>query len=129
MCCTGQVLHLHSGAQGKRKEVETDPKVGQAEAQEVMSASGGSPCPVRIVSSFSQNRQPNPTVTVTVHSTTDHSLLQVKRRSDTVTYAMLAEVNTFHEQRVKDVKSSHQHFLQEQIKFYQKVTTVAAWSV
>lgn len=75
-----QVLHLHSGAQGKRKEVETDPKVGQAEAQEV------------------------------------------KRRSDTVTYAMLAEVNTFHEQRVKDVKSSHQHFLQEQIKFYQKIT-------
>ena len=56
-------------------------------------------------------------------------MLQVKRRSDTVTYAMLAEVNTFHEQRVKDVKSSHQHFLQEQIKFYQKVTTVAAWSV
>ena len=43
-----------------------------------------------------------------------------------MTYAMLAEVNTFHEQRVKDVKSSHQHFLQEQIKFYQKVTTVAA---
>ena len=38
-----------------------------------------------------------------------------------MSYALLAEVNTFHEQRVKDVKSSHQHFLQEQIKFYQKV--------
>ena len=34
-----------------------------------------------------------------------------------------AEVNSFHEQRVKDIKSSHQHFLQEQIKFYQKVVT------
>ena len=31
------------------------------------------------------------------------------------------QVNTFHEQRVKDIKSSHQVFLQEQIKFYQKV--------
>ena len=39
-----------------------------------------------------------------------------------MSYALLAEVNTFHEQRVKDVKSSHQHFLQEQIKFYQKVS-------
>ena len=46
---------------------------------------------------------------------------QMKKRSDTVSYALLAEVNSFHEQRVKDVKSSHQHFLQEQIKFYQKV--------
>ena len=34
-----------------------------------------------------------------------------------------AEVNSFHEQRVKDIKSSHQHFLQEQIKFYQKVVS------
>ena len=33
------------------------------------------------------------------------------------------QVNTFHEQRVKDIKSSHQVFLQEQIKFYQKVHT------
>ena len=30
-------------------------------------------------------------------------------------------MNTFHEQRVKDLKSSHQEFLREQIKFYQKV--------
>ena len=45
----------------------------------------------------------------------------MKKRSDTVSYALLAEVNSFHEQRVKDIKSSHQHFLQEQIKFYQKV--------
>jgi len=75
-----QVLHLQSGSQGKRKEVENDGKVGQAEAA------------------------------------------AVKTRTDTVNYALLAEVNTFHEQRVKDIKSSHQHFLQEQIKFYQKIT-------
>ena len=67
------------GSQGKRKEIENDGKVGQAEAS------------------------------------------AVKTRTDTVNYALLAEVNTFHEQRVKDIKSSHQHFLQEQIKFYQKV--------
>ena len=46
---------------------------------------------------------------------------QISKRSDTVSYALLAEVNTFHEQRVKDIKSSHQHFLQEQIKFYQRI--------
>ncbi len=34
----------------------------------------------------------------------------------------VAEVNNFHEQRVKDIKSAHQHFLQEQIRFYQKVS-------
>ncbi|XP_023334885.1 sorting nexin lst-4 [Eurytemora carolleeae] len=44
----------------------------------------------------------------------------VKLRSDAVSYALLAEMNTFHEQRVKDLKSSHQQFLKEQIKFYQK---------
>ena len=75
-----QVLNLHSGSQGKRKEIENDGKVGQAEVS------------------------------------------AVKTRTDTVTYALLAEVNTFQEQRVKDIKSSHQHFLQEQIKFYQKIT-------
>jgi len=46
----------------------------------------------------------------------------VKTRTDTMSYALLAEVNTFHEQRVIDIKSSHQRFLQEQIKFYEKIT-------
>jgi hypothetical protein len=48
--------------------------------------------------------------------------LGTRQRANTVSYTLLAEVNTFHEQRVRDVKSSHQVFLQEQIKFYQKVT-------
>merc|ERR1719186_2552957 len=39
-----------------------------------------------------------------------------------MSYALLAEINTFHEQRVVDIKSSHQRFLQEQIKFYEKIT-------
>jgi len=71
-----QVLQIHSGATGKRKEIEQ--------------GAGDSG--------------------------------QTKKRSDTVSYALLAEVNSFHDQRVKDIKSSHQHFLQEQIKFYQKIT-------
>jgi len=72
-----QVLHIHSGAQGKRREVD-----GESTAV----------------------------------------ALGVRQRADTVSYSLLAEVNTFHEQRVKDIKSSHQVFLQEQIKFYQKIT-------
>ena len=43
-------------------------------------------------------------------------------RTDTLSYALLAEINTFHQQRVKDMKTAHQHFLQEQITFYQKVS-------
>jgi len=72
-----QVLHIHSGAQGKRKEVD---------GENTATAVG------------------------------------VRKRGDAVSYSLLAEVNTFHEQRVKDIKSSHQVFLQEQIKFYQKIT-------
>ena len=52
----------------------------------------------------------------------------VKKRTDTVSYALLAEVNSFHEQRVRDIKSSHQQFLQEQIKFYQKVCITDVWN-
>jgi len=75
-----QVLQIQQGSQGKRREVESDSKVGEDEVSGVM------------------------------------------RRSDTVSYALLAEVNTFHEQRVKDMKSAHQAFLREQISFYQKIT-------
>jgi len=74
------ILHIQSGAQGKHREVESDSKVGPAEAA------------------------------------------ALRLRTNTVNFALLAEVNTFHEQRVKDIKSAHQRFLQEQIKFYQKIT-------
>lgn len=47
---------------------------------------------------------------------------EIGQRTDTLSYALLAEINTFHSQRLKDMKLVHQQFLQEQIKFYQKVT-------
>merc|ERR1719323_1466038 len=47
---------------------------------------------------------------------------EMGQRTDTLSYALLAEINTFHSQRLKDMKLVHQQFLQEQIKFYQKVT-------
>ena len=48
---------------------------------------------------------------------------EIGQRTDTLSYALLAEINTFHSQRLKDMKLVHQQFLQEQIKFYQKVHT------
>ena len=49
---------------------------------------------------------------------------EIANRTDTLSYAMLAEINTFHGQRVKDMKTAHQHFLQEQISFYHKVSVL-----
>ena len=46
---------------------------------------------------------------------------EISNRTNTLSYALMAEINTFHNQRVKDMKTAHQHFLQEQITFYQKV--------
>jgi len=46
---------------------------------------------------------------------------EISNRTNTLSYALMAEINTFHYQRVKDMKTAHQHFLQEQITFYQKV--------
>ncbi|XP_059090678.1 sorting nexin lst-4-like isoform X1 [Tigriopus californicus] len=77
------VLQIHQGAVGKKKEFERlalDGKFGQAE------------------------------------------LIEMGNRTDTMSYGVLAEVNTFHGQRTTDMKLAHQQFLQEQITFYQKVT-------
>ncbi len=49
---------------------------------------------------------------------------EIGRRTDTLSYALLAEMNTFHVQKHADMKTAHQNFLQEQIKFYQKVRDV-----
>ena len=46
---------------------------------------------------------------------------EICTRTDTLSYAMLAEISTFHQTKSRDVKLAHQHFLQEQISFYQKV--------
>ena len=50
--------------------------------------------------------------------------VEISNRTNTLSYALMAEINTFHYQRVKDMKTAHQHFLQEQITFYQKVRSV-----
>ncbi|XP_071511479.1 sorting nexin-33-like [Diadema antillarum] len=46
----------------------------------------------------------------------------VKRRADVISYAMMAEVNHFHRERVRDFKWMMQVYLQEQIKFYKNIT-------
>ena len=47
---------------------------------------------------------------------------EISNRTNTLSFALMAEINTFHHQRVKDMKTAHQHFLQEQIAFYHKVS-------
>ncbi|XP_063956935.1 sorting nexin-33-like isoform X3 [Lytechinus pictus] len=46
----------------------------------------------------------------------------VKRRADVISYAMMAEVNHFHRERVEDFKWMMQIYLKEQIKFYKSLT-------
>ncbi|XP_057565999.1 sorting nexin-18-like [Hippopotamus amphibius kiboko] len=43
-------------------------------------------------------------------------------RCNTISFATLAEIHHFHQIRVRDFKSQMQHFLQQQIIFFQKVT-------
>jgi len=52
---------------------------------------------------------------------------EVGRRADTLSYALLAEINTFHMEKQRDLKLAHQQFLQEQIKFYQKVVKLCSY--
>ncbi|XP_071956407.1 sorting nexin-33-like isoform X2 [Antedon mediterranea] len=47
---------------------------------------------------------------------------QVRRRADVISYSMMAEMNHFHQERVKDYKDMMQKYLQEQIKFYETIT-------
>jgi len=47
---------------------------------------------------------------------------QIRGRSDVMSYAMLAEINTFHNNRAGDIKQASQRFLQEQIEYYQQIT-------
>ena len=46
---------------------------------------------------------------------------EIGNRTDVLSYALLAEINTFHNTRVRDIRDAHKHFLQEQISHYQKV--------
>uniref|UniRef100_UPI00398F3F87 sorting nexin-18a n=1 Tax=Pristiophorus japonicus TaxID=55135 RepID=UPI00398F3F87 len=51
-----------------------------------------------------------------------HQADGVRERCDTISFATLAEIHHFHNIRVSDFKTQMQHFLQQQIHFYQKVT-------
>ncbi len=46
---------------------------------------------------------------------------EIGNRTDTLSYALMAEINNFHATKAIDMKIAHQKFLQEQIAFYQKV--------
>jgi hypothetical protein len=48
-------------------------------------------------------------------------LPDIARRTDVISYALLAEINHFHSERAVDFKVAMQQYLQEQIVFYQKV--------
>jgi hypothetical protein len=48
-------------------------------------------------------------------------LSDVVRRTDVVSYALLAEINHFHCERTSDFKLAMQNYLKEQVLFYQKV--------
>lgn len=48
-------------------------------------------------------------------------LQEVNRRTDIMSYAVLAEMNHFREERDVHLKKAMKHFIQEQIKFYREV--------
>jgi hypothetical protein len=48
-------------------------------------------------------------------------LPEVLRRTDVISYALLAEINHFHSERAIDFKLAMQNYLREQTVFYQKV--------
>lgn len=60
--------------------------------------------------------------------TMDHKMEQsqfgdIVRRTDVVSYALLAEVNHFHTERERDFRQAMKDFLDGQIKFYQNVVS------
>ncbi|MGH0114852.1 UNVERIFIED_CONTAM: hypothetical protein FKN15_064119 [Acipenser sinensis] len=46
----------------------------------------------------------------------------ISERCNIISFSTLAEIQHFHQVRVRDFKAQMQHFLQQQICFYQKVT-------
>ncbi|XP_068082349.1 sorting nexin lst-4 isoform X2 [Anabrus simplex] len=58
--------------------------------------------------------------------TTDHKmdqtqLMEVTRRTDVVSYALLAEISHFHSERAIDFQQAMKSYLTEQIQFYNKI--------
>nr|CAD7576100.1 unnamed protein product [Timema californicum] len=54
------------------------------------------------------------------HKMEQSQLVEVNRRTDTVSYALLAEINHFHSERNLDFKVAMQNYLDGQILFYEK---------
>lgn len=46
----------------------------------------------------------------------------INERCNIISFATLAEIQHFHQMRVRDFKAQMQHYLQQQIAFYQKIT-------
>lgn len=46
----------------------------------------------------------------------------IRERCNIISFATLAEIQHFHQTRVRDFKSQMQHYLQQQISFFQKIT-------
>ena len=46
---------------------------------------------------------------------------RIQQRTDVVSYALLAEMSYYHQQRMRDYNAAAKIFLQEQIIYYQKV--------
>lgn len=49
---------------------------------------------------------------------------QVSRRVDTVSYALLAEINNFHAEQSAELSRVFKMFLSKQIEFHQRVSIV-----
>lgn len=55
---------------------------------------------------------------------TTNKLEGVTRRTDIVSYALLAELNHFYGERTEEVSKSLKNFLSQQISFFQKVSNI-----
>ncbi|KPP75013.1 hypothetical protein Z043_105775, partial [Scleropages formosus] len=47
----------------------------------------------------------------------------IRERCNIISFATLAEINHFHQIRVRDFRAQMQHYLQEQIGFFRKITS------
>ncbi|XP_039297500.1 sorting nexin lst-4 isoform X1 [Nilaparvata lugens] len=63
------------------------------------------------------------------HKMEASQLQEVRRRTDVVSYALMAEINHFHSERNTQVKKAMKSFLKEQMLFYQKIVDMLGHSL
>ncbi|KAK9497596.1 hypothetical protein O3M35_004294 [Rhynocoris fuscipes] len=56
------------------------------------------------------------------HKMTPNQLEGVSRRTDVVSYALLAEINHFYQERAEEVSKSLKNYITQQLEFYRKIT-------